>query len=37
MKPFLFIALDDLAKKEKETLDLVEKLSQVDGNFQRTM
>lgn len=33
MKPFLFIALDDLAKKEKETLDLVEKLSQVDGNF----
>jgi orotidine-5'-phosphate decarboxylase len=33
MKPFLFVALDGLTKKEKETLGLAEQLSHVSGNF----
>ena len=33
MKPFLFVALDDLAKKEKETLGVAEELSHVSGDF----
>jgi len=32
-KPFLFVALDDLDKKEKETLEIVERLVAVDGPF----
>lgn len=32
-KPFLFIALDGLAKREKETLGTVERFSNVEGNF----
>lgn len=31
--PFLFVALDDLDKKEKETLVTAEQLSTVDGSF----
>jgi orotidine-5'-phosphate decarboxylase len=31
--PFLFVALDDLDKKEKETLDIAERLVAVDGPF----
>jgi orotidine-5'-phosphate decarboxylase len=31
--PFLFVALDDLDKKEKETLETAEKLSDIEGNF----
>jgi len=33
MKPFLFIALDDLAKEEKETLSIAEQLASISGNF----
>ena len=32
-KPFLFVALDDLDKKERETLETAEQLSNVDGPF----
>lgn len=32
-KPFLFVALDGLMKKEKETLETAERLSDVEGNF----
>lgn len=32
-KPFLFVALDGLMKKEKETLETAERLSGVEGNF----
>jgi len=32
-KPFLFVALDDLDKKERETLETAEQLSSVDGPF----
>lgn len=32
-KPFLFVALDDLDKKEKETLETAEQLSGVEGPF----
>lgn len=32
-KPFLFVALDDLDKKEKETLEIAEQLNTVDGPF----
>jgi len=33
MKTFLFVALDDLGKKEQETLAAVRELDQVPGNF----
>jgi len=33
MKPFLFIALDGLVQREKETLSVVEQLISVSGNF----
>lgn len=33
MKPFLFVALDGLAKNERETLSVAEQLSGVSGNF----
>jgi len=33
MKPFLFIALDDLAGKEKETFAIAKQLSDMPGNF----
>lgn len=33
MKPFLFVALDGLAKKEIETLEIAEQLSDIKGNF----
>jgi len=33
MKPFLFIALDGLVEKEKETLIVAEQLTSVSGNF----
>jgi len=33
MKPFLFIALDDLAKRETETLEIAKQLSDIEGNF----
>ena len=33
MKPFLFIALDGLAKEEKETLSIAEQLASISGNF----
>jgi len=32
-KPFLFVALDDLDKKERDTLEVAEQLSAVDGSF----
>ncbi len=32
-KPFLFVALDGLREKEKETLKIAEQLSDVDGSF----
>lgn len=32
-KPFLFVALDDLDKKEKETLEIAERLITVEGPF----
>ena len=32
-QPFLFVALDDLDKKEKETLEVAERLSSVEGPF----
>ena len=32
-KSFLFVALDDLVKKEKETLETVERFSNIDGLF----
>jgi orotidine-5'-phosphate decarboxylase len=32
-QPFLFIALDGLARNEEETLAIAEKLSEVEGNF----
>lgn len=32
-RPFLFVALDGLMKKEKETLEIAERLSGVEGNF----
>jgi orotidine 5'-phosphate decarboxylase subfamily 1 len=32
-QPFLFVALDDLGKKEKETLEIAEQLSGVEGPF----
>ncbi len=32
-RPFLFVALDGLMKKEKETLETAERLSGVEGNF----
>jgi len=32
-KPFLFVALDDLTEKEKETLEITERLSNVEGPF----
>jgi orotidine-5'-phosphate decarboxylase len=32
-RPFLFVALDGLMKKEKETLEIAERLSSVEGNF----
>lgn len=33
MNSFLFIALDGLAEKEKETLKIAERLSEIEGNF----
>ena len=33
MKPFLFIALDGLSAKEKETLEIAEQLSKIEGNI----
>ena len=32
-KPFLFVALDGLAGKEKETMEVAERLSDVEGPF----
>lgn len=32
-RPFLFVALDSLANKEKETLEAAEQLSAVEGSF----
>ena len=32
-QPFLFIALDDLAEKEEETLEIAKRLSEIKGNF----
>ena len=33
MKPFLFVALDDLDKKESQTLEIAGKLSGIEGDF----
>lgn len=33
MKPFLFVALDGLAKRERETLKIAEQFSNIEGNF----
>ncbi|MBZ9572216.1 orotidine 5'-phosphate decarboxylase [Patescibacteria group bacterium] len=33
MKPLLFVALDGLTKRERETLEIAEQLSEIKGNF----